>query len=140
MYNIILTIFCACRWFCPEYLRRPHRVSSRSVQLRLLSIPCAFCERGPTDGKCVGELLVEQLTRRSGSDPVSLLLERGAISDEIKGQREGHDEVNRWGTSLWDVRWLYPQLLSVKSLIRWIQSWISCRCCKLSSARKWINC
>lgn len=70
-------------------------MSSKSVQLRLLSIPCAFCERGPTDGKCVGELLVEQLARRSGSDPVSLLLERGAISGEMKGHREGHDEVNR---------------------------------------------
>lgn len=114
MYQTILTIFCACRWFCPEYLRRPYRVSSKSVQLRLLSIPCAFCEREPTDGKCVGELLVEQLARRSGSDPVSLLLERGAISGKIKGHREGHDEVNRCGTSLWDVRWLYSQLIDLK--------------------------
>lgn len=38
---------------------------------------------------------MEQLARRSGSDPVSLLLERGAISGEMKGHREGHDEVNR---------------------------------------------
>jgi len=134
-------MFWACRWFCPEYRRRlcledSSRSSRSPVQLRLLSTPCATrCERAwPDNGKCVGELLVEQLPRtKSGSEPVSWLAERGTCSVAASGHKDGQEEVNLWASL--DTRW-YPRVPSVRSRMRWMQSWISCNCCKFSSAEK----